>query len=57
MLSTPSNVPLVHQATIGGVAYIETYVEACRSLFKVMAVAAKGGQVPPISLLLVNATK
>ena len=32
---------------IGGVAYVETYVEACGSLFEATAVATKGTRVPP----------
>ena len=44
---TLERVEVLHPSLVGGVAYVEIYVEACGSLFEATAVATKGTWVPP----------
>ena len=37
----------LYTIVIGGVAYVEIYIEACGSLFEAKAIAAKGTRAPP----------
>ena len=41
------NTLLLASILIGGMAYVEIYVEACGSLFEATDVATKGARVPP----------